>query len=116
MLLSGPDDGATVLNSSPIVKPSKGRMGYTIDKEDGEKAGRIDGSPLFFCTDEKISIGDFISDGVEKAFRYLKGAASLIHVGYQLPGRVKAYLSLFPSFHILSFLWLSGRWKQTKYD
>ncbi len=93
----------------PIVKPSKGRRGYTIDKGEEENARKMNGKSLFFCTDEKISGSDLIRvyfrrGGVEKAFRYLNGDASMMPVRYKLPGRVEAYLSVvsFISYLIIS--------------
>ena len=84
---------------SPIVKPARGRRGYEIDPSEEEKARRLDGRSLLFCTDVSMSGRDIVrtyfqKDRVEKAFRHLKGDASLSPVRYQLPGRVEAYLSV----------------------
>ncbi|EQB65826.1 MAG: Transposase [Thermoplasmatales archaeon E-plasma] len=84
---------------SPIVKPAKGRRGYEIDSSEEAKARKQDGRSLLFCTDismpgKEIVKTYFQKDRVEKAFRYLKGDASLSPVRYQLPGRVEAYLSV----------------------
>ena len=84
---------------SPVVRPARGRRGYEIDSSEEEKARRQDGRSLLFCTDISMSGKDIVKtyfqkDRVEKAFRYLKGDASLSPVRYQLPGRVEAYLSV----------------------
>lgn len=84
---------------SPIVKPARSRRGYEIDPSEGEKARRLDGRSLLFCTDVSMSGRDIVrtyfqKDRVEKAFRHLKGDASLSPVRYRLPGRVEAYLSV----------------------
>ena len=84
---------------SPIVKPARGRRGYEIDPSEEEKARRLDGRSLLFCTEASMSGRDIVKiyfqkDRVEKAFRHLKGDASLSPIRYQLPGRVDAYLSV----------------------
>ena len=84
---------------SPIVRPAKGRRGYEIDSIEEAKARKLDGRSLLFCTDISMSGKDIVKtyfqkDRVEKAFRYLKGDASLSPIRYQLPGRVDAYLSV----------------------
>lgn len=83
----------------PIVRVSRGRRGYVIDVDEENRMRRMDGRSLFFCTNTRISGRDIIrtyfqKDRVEKAFRYLKGDASIAPVRYQLPGRVEAYLSV----------------------
>jgi hypothetical protein len=50
----------------------------------------------------------FQKDHIEKAFRYLRGNACLAPVGYQLPNRVEAYLSVvnFISYELIAaILW-----------
>ncbi len=97
----------------PIAMPAKGRRGYRIDHDQEDRIRRMDGRSLFFCTrphikGEEIVTTYFQKDRVEKAFRYLKGDASIAPVRYQLPGRVEAYLSVvcFISYLIISaILW-----------
>ncbi len=86
-------------NLKPLVMPSRGRRGYTIDREEEEFARKCDGRSLFFCTDTKISRENIVrtyfqKDYVEKAFRFLKQNACISPLKYQLPGRVEAYLSV----------------------
>jgi transposase len=102
----------------PIVRPVRGRRGYMIDQSEGAKAKRMDGRSLLFCTDLSLSGRDIVrtyfqKDRVEKAFRYLKGDASLSPVRYQLPGRVEAYLSVvnFIAYEIMAVI----MWKIDSY-
>lgn len=86
-------------NLKPLVTPSKGRRGYTIDGDKEELARKCDGRSLFFCTDTKMSGEEIVrtyfqKDYIEKAFRFLRGNACLTPVRYQLPGRVETYLSV----------------------
>jgi len=86
-------------NLEPLVTPSKGRRGYTINSTEEDLARRCDGRSLFFCTDTRMSGEDIVrtyfqKDYVEKAFRHLKKDACLSPVRYQLPGRVESYLSV----------------------
>ena len=100
-------------NLKPIVKPARGRRGYQIINSEEELARRLDGRSLFFCTDISMSGTDIIRtyfqrDHIEKAFRFLRGDASLSPVKYQLPGRIEAYLSLvnFISYELIAaILW-----------
>jgi hypothetical protein len=83
----------------PIVVPARGRKGYEIDRVEEERARRLDGRTMLFCTDTSMSGKEIVrayfqKDIVEKAFRSLKGDACLAPVRYQLPGRVEAYLSV----------------------
>ncbi len=94
---------------SPIVRPARGRRGYEIDPSEEERARRLDGRSLLFCTDTSMSGRDIVrtyfqKDRVEKAFRHLKGDASLSPVRYQLPSRVEAYLSVvnFIAYYIIA--------------
>ena len=86
-------------DQDPLVVATKGRRGYTIDKDVEELARKSDGRSLFFCTDTKMSGEDIVrtyfqKDHIEKAFRFLRGNACLAPVRYQLPGRVETYLSV----------------------
>lgn len=100
-------------NLKPIVKPARGRRGYQIIESEEELARRLDGRSLFFCTDISMSGKDVIRtyfqrDHIEKAFRFLRGDASLSPVKYQLPGRIEAYLSVvnFISYELIAaVLW-----------
>lgn len=100
-------------NLKPIVIPARGRRGYQIVKSEEELARRLDGRSLFFSTDVSMSGKDIIRtyfqrDHIEKAFRFLRGDASLSPVKYQLPGRVEAYLSVvnFISYELIAaILW-----------
>jgi transposase len=98
---------------SPIVKPARGRRGYEINRDDEELARRLDGRSLFFSTDitmpgKELIRTYFQKDHIEKAFRYLRGNACLAPIGYQLPNRVEAYLSVvnFISYELIAaILW-----------
>jgi len=84
---------------SPIVRPAKGRRGYEINRDDEELTRKLDGRSLFFSTDfampgKELIRTYFQKDHIEKAFRYLRGNACLAPIGYQLPNRVEAYLSV----------------------
>jgi len=86
-------------NLSPIVRPAKGRRGYEINRDDEELTRKLDGRSLFFSTDfampgKELIRTYFQKDHIEKAFRYLRGNACLAPIGYQLPNRVEAYLSV----------------------
>lgn len=97
----------------PIVVPARGRRGYQIIATEEELARRLDGRSLLFCTDISISGMDIIrtyfqKDQIEKAFRFLRGDASLAPVRYQLPGRIEAYLAVvnFVSYELIAaILW-----------
>jgi transposase len=104
---------------SPIVKPAKGRRGYEINNDEEELARRLDGRSLFFSTDSTIPGKELIKtyfqkDHIEKAFRYLKGNACLAPIGYQLPNRVEAYLSVvnFISYELIAAI----LWKIEKFN
>ena len=106
-------------NLKPLVIPSKGRRGYTIDSEEEELARKCDGRSLFFCTDTKMSGKDIVEtyfqkDYVEKAFRHLKQNACLSPLKYQLPGRVEAYFSVvnFIAYELIAAV----LWKLRQYD
>ena len=98
---------------SPIVKTARGRRGYVIAPAEEERARKLDGRSLLFCTDVSMPGRDIVKtyfqkDRVEKAFRHLKGDASLSPVRYQIPGRVEAYLSVinFVAYEIIAaILW-----------
>ena len=100
-------------NLKPIVIPARGRKGYQIIESEEELARRLDGRSLFFSTDVSMSGKDIIRtyfqrDHIEKAFRFLRGDASLSPVKYQLPGRIEAYLSVvnFISYELIAaILW-----------
>jgi hypothetical protein len=100
-------------NLSPIVNPAKGRRGYEINEIEEELARKLDGISLFFSTDNAMPGKELIrtyfqKDHIEKAFRYLRGNACLAPVGYQLPNRVEAYLSVvnFISYELIAaILW-----------
>jgi transposase len=100
-------------NLKPIVIPARGRRGYQIIESEEELARRLDGRSLFFSTDVSMSGKDIIRtyfqrDHIEKAFRFLRGDASLSPVRYQLPGRIEAYLSVvnFISYELIAaILW-----------
>jgi len=98
----------------PIAKPKPGRRGYELDPKAEEWAHQSDGRSLFFCTDTSISGQEVIQvyserEWIEKAFRLLKGSASLQPVRYQRPGRVEAYLSV---VNFLAYEILAGiKWK-----
>jgi transposase len=103
---------------SPIVNPAKGRRGYEIDQDIEEQARKFDGRSLFFSTDIKIPGKELIrtyfqKDHIEKAFRYLKGNACLVPIGY-LPSRVEAYLSVvnFISYELIAAI----LWKIEKFN
>ena len=108
-------------NLEPLVVPSRGRRGYTIDVDEEEFARRCDGRSLFFCTDTRMSTEEIVrtyyqKDYIEKAFRYLKQNACLSPVKYQLPGRVEAYLSVvnFIAYELIAaVLWKLKRQKST---
>ncbi len=56
----------------------------------------------------------FQKDHIEKAFRYLRGNACLAPIGYQLPNRVEAYLSVvnFISYELIAaILWKIQKFK-----
>jgi transposase len=104
---------------SPIVNPAKGRRGYEIDQDAEEQARKLDGRSLFFSTDIKMPGKELIrtyfqKDHIEKAFRYLKGNACLAPIGYQLPNRVEAYLSVvnFISYELIAAI----LWKIEKFN
>jgi len=100
-------------NLSPIVNPAKGRRGYEINRDEEERARKLDGRSLFFSTDIAMSGKELIrtyfqKDHIEKAFRYLRGSACMAPIGYQLPNRVEAYLSVvnFISYELIAaILW-----------
>ncbi len=106
-------------NLSPLVHPAKGRRGYEIDKTKEELARKLDGRSLFFSTDITMSGKEIIrtyfqKDHIEKAFRYLRGNACLAPIGYQLPNRVEAYLSVvnFISYELIAaILWKIEKFK-----
>jgi len=94
---------------TPIVKPARGRRGYKIDREKEELARKLDGRSLFFSTDTTMTGKELVKtyfqkDHIEKAFRYLRGNACLAPIGYQLPNRVEAYLSVvnFISYELIA--------------
>jgi len=97
---------------------SLSRRGYQIIESEEEFARRLDGRSLFFSTDVSMS-GKYIirtyfqRDHIEKAFRFLRGDASLSPVKYQLPGRIEAYLSVvnFISYELIAAI----LWKIEKY-
>jgi len=104
---------------SPIVKPAKGKRGYKINSDEEELARRLDGRSLFFSTDSTMPGKELIKtyfqkDHIEKAFRYLKGNAFLAPIGYQLPNRVEAYLSVvnFISYELIAAI----LWKIEKFN
>ena len=104
---------------SPIVKPAKGRRGYEIDRNEEESARKHDGRSLFFSTDitmpgKELIRTYFQKDHIEKAFRYLRGNACLAPIGYQLPKRVEAYLSVvnFISYELIAAI----LWKIEKFN
>jgi transposase len=106
-------------NLSPIVKPAIGRRGYEINTTEEELARKLDGRSLFFCTDTTMSGKELIrtyfqKDHIEKAFRYLRGNACLAPIGYQLPNRVEAYLSVvnFISYELIAAI----LWKIEKFN
>ena len=97
----------------PIVIPARGRRGYQTIESEEELARRLDGRSLFFSTDVSMS-GKYIirtyfqRDHIEKAFRFLRGDASLSPVKYQLPERIEAYLTVvnFISYELIAaILW-----------
>lgn len=102
----------------PLVTPSRGRRGYTIDTEEEDLARNCDGRSLFFSTDTKMSGEDIVKtyfqkDYVEKAFRHLKGNACLSPVRYQLPGRIESYLSV---VNFIAYELIAGvLWKLRQY-
>ena len=105
----------------PLVMPSRGRRGYTIDTEEEDLARKCDGRSLFFSTDTKMSGEEIVrtyfqKDYIEKAFRFLRGNACLTPVRYQLPGRVEAYFSVvnFIAYELIAgVLW---KLRQHKYE
>ncbi len=104
---------------SPIVSPARGRRGYEINESEEELARKLDGRALLFSTDitipgEEIIRTYFQKDHIEKAFRYLRGNACLAPIGYQLPNRVEAYLSVvnFISYELIAaILWKIKKFK-----
>jgi transposase len=106
-------------NLKPLVTPSKGRRGYSIDSDEEDLARKCDGRSLFFCTDTKMSGEEIVrtyfqKDYVEKAFRHLKKNACLSPLRYQLPGRVESYLSVvnFIAYELIAgVLWKLKRYK-----
>jgi transposase len=79
----------------------------------------LDGRSLFFSTDitmpgEELIRTYFQKDHIEKAFRYLRGNACLAPIGYQLPNRVEAYLSVvnFISYELIAAI----LWKIEKFN
>lgn len=106
-------------NLSPIVKPAKGRRGYEINTTEEELARKLDGRSLFFSTDISMPGKELIrtyfqKDYIEKAFRYLRGNACLAPIGYQLPNRIEAYLSVvnFISYELIAAI----LWKIEKFN
>ena len=106
-------------NLSPIVNPARGRRGYEINQNEEEQARRLDGRSLFFSTDITMPGKEMIKtyfqkDHIEKAFRYLRGNACLAPIGYQLPNRVEAYLSIvnFISYELIAAI----LWKIEKFN
>lgn len=103
----------------PLVTPSRGRRGYTIDIEEEDLARNCDGRSLFFSTDTKMSGEEIVrtyfqKDYVEKAFRYLKKDACLSPLRYQLPGRVESYLSV---VNFIAYELIAGvLWKLRQYN
>jgi transposase len=84
-----------------------------------ELARKLDGRSLFFSTDITMSGKELIKtyfqkDHIEKAFRYLRGNACLAPIGYQLPNRVEAYLSVvnFISYELIAAI----LWKIEKFN
>ncbi|MDO8728012.1 MAG: hypothetical protein Q7J35_18320 [Candidatus Methanoperedens sp.] len=106
-------------NLSPIVSPARGRRGYEINSTEEELARKLDGRSLFFSTDitmagKEVIRTYFQKDHIEKAFRYLRGNACLAPIGYQLPNRVEAYLSVvnFISYELIAAI----LWKIEKFN
>ena len=106
-------------NLSPIVKPAKGRRGYEINTTEEELARKLDGRSLFFSTDISMPGKELIrtyfqKDHIEKAFRYLRGNACIAPIGYQLPNRIEAYLSVvnFISYELIAAI----LWKIEKFN
>ncbi|MCE8425110.1 MAG: hypothetical protein J5U17_04970, partial [Candidatus Methanoperedens sp.] len=73
----------------------------------------------FFSTDIKMPGKELIrtyfqKDHIEKAFRYLRGNACLSPIGYQLPNKVEAYLSVvnFISYELIAAI----LWKIEKFN
>ncbi len=103
---------------SPIVSPDRGRRGYEINTTEEELARKLDGRSLFFSTDitmagKEVIRTYFQKDHIEKAFRYLRGNACLAPIGYQLPNRVEAYLSVvFISYELIAAI----LWKIEKFN
>ena len=104
---------------SPIVSQARGRRGNEINTTEEELARKLDGRSLLFSTD--ITMGGkevirtyFQKDHIEKAFRYLRGNACLAPIGYQLPNRVEAYLSVvnFISYELIAAI----LWKIEKFN
>lgn len=84
---------------APIVQRAPGRRGWRIDDGKEADARAVDGRSLLFTTDpdlEGVGMAEVYHqrDEVEKAYRGLRGGASLAPISYRDPARVDAYLSV----------------------
>lgn len=82
-----------------VVVPSKGRKGWVIDEAAEGEARKADGRFLLFTTDPRLGPEEVVRayhqrDEIEKAFRDLKGKASMSPIRYRLPNHVEPYLTV----------------------